>query len=593
MRRKRSYAGENNRVIQNNSCHGNAGETIGESMLVGDMLQAYEQSVFPDLNSWDNDGTAETEISSMIEDDMSTESAQGLWGNLYNDEGALEAAASLEISDMIPEEEPDYMSNLKDSTKTNKSSNVAETNKEDKGKSESREESFIDKKRNRTPDIKDTSLLNMEELFNKSGVVRKFLFGRACYYNGTHYNYLTEKVFCVICKDKLDRSVLGQITRMQSLKDLYAYTIEYDSSIRETETKENFYISFRNGVVDARSLEFWDWHDPKFEVLFTIDADLDLSISEDEAYSLFNGTTMHRFLENMCNCDLESMKLILQMVGYMLLNVTPKRAFFWLGPAPASGKSILMNVISKLLGKSNCCHINAHQMSERFAQAQLYDCRVNLGWESSGTLNSEAISMIKSLSGDSNISLERKYKSRQDLPNFCKLAFASNEAINIGQTDNSDAFWSRCKLIACLQSCDDKKQDTDLEDKLWVEREAWLPAVIFETSKLIKSGFRFAEPEVSQNLKHQWRYVNEHPVATFVRERLVISSHEIGFVSTQELLDECVKYTGINTMAGNAFSKLLSKYSSQTLIPKKGQGLNGNRVNGYANVQLVDPKVDK
>lgn len=446
---------------------------------------------------------------------------------------------------------------------------------------------------NRYTGVKDTSLINMQELFDNSGVVRKFLFGRPCYYNGTHYEYLTEKAFCVLCKQYLDRSVQGQITRMQSYKDLYTYAVEYDSRFHETEIKENTYISFRNGVVDAKSLAFWNEHAPKYEVIFTIDADLDLPSSEDDAYALFQNTKMYHFLESMCNEDVESIVLILQMLGYLMLNVTPKRAFFWLGPAPASGKSVLMNVISRLFGKSNCCHINAHQMAEKFSQAQLYDCRVNLGLESSGTLNSEAISMIKSLSGDSNISLERKYKSRQDLPNFCKLVFASNEALEIGETDNSDAFWSRCKLIACLQSCDVCKQDHDLEIKLWDEREEWLPAVIYEANKLIQSGFQFVEPEVSKNLKHQWRYMNEHPVATFIRERLEISSQETGFISTQQLLDECVKHTGANLTVGNSFSRLLSKYSRQALMPKKGKGPNGNRVNGFANVQLVDHKEEE
>ena len=84
--------------------------------------------------------------------------------------------------------------------------------------------------------------------------------------------------------------------------------------------------------------------------------------------------------------------------------------------------------------------------------------------------------------------------------------------------------------------------------------------------------------------------MNEHPVATFVRERLVIFSHEVGFISTQEVLDAYVEYIGSNPMASNSFSRLLSKYSQQPLITKKGPGLNRHQMNGFANVQLVDYK---
>ena len=441
-------------------------------------------------------------------------------------------------------------------------------------------------------EVKETSLIYLEELFKKTGVIHKFIFGRDCYFNGTHYKYLTVSAFCALCKKKLDRSVQGQITRMQSYTDLYTYAIENDSSIRDFEIRENFYISFKNGVLDVKTFEL-SQHNQRYEVMFTIDADIYLPESEEDAYMKFENTRMYRFLYAMCNGDDQSILLILQMLGFCALNVTPKRIFFWLGPTPASGKSILLNVMAELYGPTNCCHINAHEMGVKFSQAQLYDCRVNLGQESCGTLNSVTVSMIKSLSGDASVAIERKYRARQDFPNFCKLVFASNEPIDIGETDNSDAFWERCKVIACLNSCEISKRDTGLAKILWDEREDWLPVVVYETRRLIESGFRFVEPEVSKTLKHQWRYMNENPVATFVRERLVISSCKTGFISTQELLGAYVEHTGSNPMASNSFSRLLSKYSQQPLITQKGPGPNGRRVNGFMNVQLVDHKKEE
>ena len=341
-------------------------------------------------------------------------------------------------------------------------------------------------------------------------------------------------------------------------------------------------------MLDVHSLEFYFRHDPQFEVAFTVNAEYHPTDSKHMAYRCFYETVTYDFLNQMCDGDKDSLQLILQMIGFFVLHVTPKRAFFWMGPAPASGKGVLLDLICRLLGSAQCCHIDAQKMGGKFSVSQLFNRRVNLGLESCGKLSSAAISTIKTLSGDSIMPIERKFKEGEDIPNYTKIVFASNEPINISESDMTDAFWDRCKLIFCGKSCAKNQRDPFLIDKLWEEREILMSVVAWEAHELILNDFRFIEPEISATIKHQWRYMNENPISTFLRERVKIHGKACSFISTEELFDAFIQYTGVTTMNIKSFSSQLTKYSPAVLMRKKGYAPDKRRVNGFVNIELVD-----
>lgn len=436
-------------------------------------------------------------------------------------------------------------------------------------------------------DPRDISLYSLEKKLKASGVMLEVVFGKYSYFNGRNFVALSEKMFCALCKEKLDKETQSRIMQMRTLKDLYEYATLCGKEREKTEIQENFLVSFTNGVVDLRSMKLFK-HSSAHKVSFTVDANCILANSLEAAYQKFSSTTTYEFLMQMVDGDQESIRLVMQMVGFLLLNVTPKRAFFWLGPAPASGKSVLMELIRRLIGSDVVCHIDAHRMGEKFSLAQLSHSRVNLGLDSGGKLSSADVSAIKTLSGDPVMSIERKFREREDYLNFTKLVFASNESLDICESDVSDAVWDRIKLIVCFKSCDEQARDPYLIDKLWEERDTLMAVVIQETHALIHDDFRFVEPAISRKMKHQWRYASENPVASFIRERLEITDYEGSFISTNELLQEFVQYTGAEPMACNVFSNLLSRYAPKDLISKKGNDSSGHRVRGFTNIRLHD-----
>ena len=66
------------------------------------------------------------------------------------------------------------------------------------------------------------------------------------------------------------------------------------------------------------------------------------------------------------------------MIGYLLSTyVWAKKAFIFYG-VPNSGKSVLLNVIGKIIGKENVSNVALQQLSDSCHVAQLKDATVNI-----------------------------------------------------------------------------------------------------------------------------------------------------------------------------------------------------------------------
>lgn len=322
-----------------------------------------DEGVLPDMEDWDNEDVSEEYDSSV--DDMLPERNDGEGfsdiGGWNNEDASEEYDSS--VDGMLSEENAqEVFSNLDSYAKEDKTNGMVAHNKEDRRKlvlktygafRASRQKFKVAKKsQEKSADVKDTSLIHMEQLFKNSVVIHKFLWGHDCYFNGYHYEVLTEEAFCALCKNCIDKDVQGKITRMHNYTDLYKFVTLHDPNETIAETKENYFVSFTNGVLDVHSLEFYFRHDPQFEVAFTVNAEYHPTDSKHMAYRCFYETVTYDFLNQMCDGDKDSLQLILQMIGFFVLHVTPKRAFFWMGPAPASGKGVLLDLICRLLGSA-------------------------------------------------------------------------------------------------------------------------------------------------------------------------------------------------------------------------------------------------
>lgn len=356
---------------------------------------------------------------------------------------------------------------------------------------------------------------------------------------------------------------------------MYDYVLDKERSI-----EDNYFISFQNCVVDTETLLTYT-HDSKIETAYTINANYLEEWYEEDMY-YFN-----QLVNSMTNYDNESIQLIWEMLGYVMLHIPPKRAFFWLGTEPASGKSLLGAFIQMLFGIENCSQIEADDIGKRFSMSQLVTKSVNLGMESSGKLSRSDVVRIKEITGNRVISIEQKGIDRIDFPNYAVLIFASNEPIDIGDADPTDAFWDRCKLIPCLRSCPIEERDSRLLEKIWEERDFIVSKAVDVAKRLIQDDFQFTEPELSKRMKSEWRKKGNTAMGDFIHECIDIFPEEyLYFTPTDELYKRYIEYTG-KYLSKNSFSSQFNKLTAGRTIKSKRRVVGYNSpVHGFCNVRI-------
>lgn len=428
---------------------------------------------------------------------------------------------------------------------------------------------------------KGINLLELKEIICQNVQIDK-KWGRLRYYDGKTYRFLNSRIFCALCELYMPDYIMKKICSMKIFNALYEFIL-CGFELVDKGYEDCGYISFLNGIFDLKLYRLYE-HNPQYETPYCVQANY-----MDEDYGAMSN--FERLINQMTGGDEECIELMWEMLGYLLLHVTPKRAFFWLGTEPATGKSLLGDFIVRLFGMANCSQISANGIGGRFNLAQFVQCSINLGMESSGKLSQMDVLRIKELTGNKTISIERKGQDRIDYPNYSTLIFASNDPINIGDFDDTGAFWERCKLIPCMHSCSVEQRDPYMLEKIWEERDYIVSRAVKYAKRLRNNKFVFTEPKLAAEMKEMWKAAYENPIKVFIRERLEfvqVGKQQEYFLPTEELYKEFVNFSDKH-MTIEMFSKEFKKLTlGQALKTKKRCMGYTNSVNGFCGVKIKE-----
>ena len=127
-------------------------------------------------------------------------------------------------------------------------------------------------------------------------------------------------------------------------------------------------INCENGVYNLETGEL-EKHSPQFGFTSYIQAKYDKNAK---------GKVFKRFLKDITAGNKDSIQFLQEVIGYLLSTyVWAKKAFIFYG-VPNSGKSVLLNVIGKIIGKENVSNVALQQLSDSCHVAQLKDATVNI-----------------------------------------------------------------------------------------------------------------------------------------------------------------------------------------------------------------------
>ena len=212
--------------------------------------------------------------------------------------------------------------------------------------------------------------------------------------------------------------------------------------------------------------------------------------------------------------DKEDQKMLLQYIGYAMTLDTTAQKFLMICGSGGTGKSTLLSVIEKIIGRDSISSVSLQGLQERFTPAELYLKQANICADIPLSALSE-VDMIKKLTGEDLISAERKFKNNFTFKSFARLFFSAND-IPVNISDKSNALYRRMLILKMDQT--PAVIDPELSKKL----ESEIPNIITRAmEELYLSEGVIEESENSKRMVKE-AHKNSDTVEAFLDDRCEI-----------------------------------------------------------------------
>lgn len=275
------------------------------------------------------------------------------------------------------------------------------------------------------------------------------------------------------------------------------------------------------------------------------------------------------FLDSVSGSDASIQARIRAMLGYLMLPEQDAKAFFVLGTAPDSGKSVLGHFLQKLFGAENTSAVSLHNLRSEFAMAPILGKKLNLSMDLPGdSLKDSAVGNIKTMTGDDLVSINIKYEPHVQQRVTAKFVFGTNSPLLLEKPDS--AFWRRLVLIPFMTSISKEKQDKDLLKKLWAERDGIVRQGVIAAHKLIENNYAFPQCKYADHIVHKWSQTEGHHVLDFVHDRCLLGDLS-WYAGSSELYLAYRRYCegkDVSPVSLAKFSRILSDHADSLNIRK-------------------------
>ncbi|MCD7723958.1 MAG: phage/plasmid primase, P4 family [Clostridiales bacterium] len=200
-------------------------------------------------------------------------------------------------------------------------------------------------------------------------------------------------------------------------------------------------------------------------------------------------------IHTLTNADKSVEQLLLEYIGYVLSNIKgwrAKKALFLTGKGD-SGKSLLKSLVELLIGKGNFIGIDLKEIEARFGTGAIYGTRL-AGSSDMGFMSVDELKTFKKLTGGDSLYAEFKGQQAFEFTYTGLLWFCMNRLPKFGGDDGKWVY-DRIMVVECPNVIPKDKQDKQLLDKMYAERDGIVYKAIKALQTVIRNGYRFSEPE--------------------------------------------------------------------------------------------------
>ena len=232
------------------------------------------------------------------------------------------------------------------------------------------------------------------------------------------------------------------------------------------------------------------------------------------------------YYDKLCNDatggDVESLKMFDWMIAYLLIPNRSAKCFFLMSYAKDSGKTILGEWIYSLFDPAVCRTFDPDFLDSRFSLSGLDRVSLLTCLEmNTSNLSKKSVAQLKTLTGESRIRMEEKYKGQQTISLKCKILLGSNGGLLLPLGAEDPAFYRRLIVIPFVHSTPLDQLVADLPQYLQEEKSAIVSRAVRKLRELIREdgGIVFKESALSMEVKAAW-YKTVNPAEVFLNEYL-------------------------------------------------------------------------
>ena len=253
--------------------------------------------------------------------------------------------------------------------------------------------------------------------------------------------------------------------------------------------------------------------------------------------------------------------LFLDFLAYCLWREYKYNYWLMLHGAGFNGKSILLQLIERFLGKDNVSGETLDRLLHRnFSIANIYQKMVNVDADVSADLVFDNTGIIKKLTGNDLHTGEFKFKAPFKFRNYAKLIFSCNKLPE--NEDYTDAFFRRIFIISFTRQFFGEKDDPHIIDKICTEEEftGLLHELLPRLQRILEHGFRMVTNESLAESYDKYTRGSD-PVRYFFEKALEIDpQNNIPKLEMLEYYQNFCQEEGLATESDQSFSRKLSQY---------------------------------
>lgn len=324
------------------------------------------------------------------------------------------------------------------------------------------------------------------------------------------YNLYDKNMMIGLLKEPVERFDINLVS-MNKIEESYKQILSDRNVIgyEDLDCEESI-INFRNGLLRVTGGELTLLpHDPSVRSTIQIPCDW---LDHDEPTPVFDS-----YMDTLTDGSEGLKQLLLEYMGVTISNVRGhrmKKVLIMVGPGD-TGKSQLKALTERILGPGNFVSADLKEIEARFGTGNAFGKRL-VGCSDMSFARVDELKILKMFTGGDSVFAEYKGQQGFEFTFGGQMWFCANEPPKFGG-DHGRWAYDRIMLVNCPNVISAERQDKQLLDKMFAERNGIVRKCVQALQKVIANGYRYDEPRCVEDARDAYQQDNSSVIG-FVTE---------------------------------------------------------------------------